>query len=213
LIFTRRGVDIKKYPAIERYLRQFKKQLMPKPKNWEKEKWQGRKPGGYQWYEIQDTTAYYQEFEKTKIIYPNICQRPEFSFDKAGYYANAKCFIIPIVDKYLLGILNSSVTFFLFRFILPKLRGDFYEPRYVYLKNFPIRLIDFNNPTDKANHDKMVQLVERMLKLNQKLATAKEPQMKNILKRRIEATDREIDQLVYRLYDLTASEIKLVEKG
>jgi hypothetical protein len=187
------------YPSIANHLQVFSFEA------------QKRYDQGEYWWELRGCD-YYQEFEKPKIIYPNICQRPEFSFDKEGYYTNQKCFIIPIADEYLLGILNSSVSFFLFRFILPKLRGNFYEPSYVYLKNFPIRLIDFNNPTDKSNHEKMVQLVEIMLTLNQKLALAHEQQMKNLLKRRIEATDKQIDQLVYQLYDLTADEISIVEK-
>jgi hypothetical protein len=69
LIFTRRGVNIKEYPAIESYLKQFKEKLMPKPKDWIGEKWQGRKPGSYKWYEIQDSIDYYLEFEKPKIIF------------------------------------------------------------------------------------------------------------------------------------------------
>jgi hypothetical protein len=69
---------------------------MPKPKNWRGTDWKGRKPGTYQWYEIQDAIDYYLEFEKPKIIYPNICKRPEFTFDKAGLYTNQKCFIIPL---------------------------------------------------------------------------------------------------------------------
>ncbi len=125
LIFTRRGVEIQQYPAIEQHLLQFKKQLMPKPKDWKGEKWLGRKSGSYEWYEIQDTVAYYEEFEKPKIIYPNICKKPEFVFEETSYYTNQKCFIIPVSDKYLLGILNSSITMFLFRSILPKLRGGF----------------------------------------------------------------------------------------
>jgi len=69
LIFTRRGVDIKKYPAIERYLTCFKEQLMPKPKGWKGPAWKGRKPGNYKWYEIQDSIDYYREFEKPKILF------------------------------------------------------------------------------------------------------------------------------------------------
>jgi hypothetical protein len=57
----------------------------------------------------------------------------------------------------------------------------------------------------------MVQLVKVMLEIKQKLVTAKESHMKNILKRRIEATDKQINQLVYQLYDLTKREIKIVE--
>ncbi|MCK4824783.1 restriction endonuclease subunit R, partial [bacterium] len=165
----------------------------------------------YQWYEIQDTIAYYQEFEQPKIIYPNICKRPEFTFDEAGWYTNQKCFIISIPDKYLLGILNSSITFLLFQLLLPKLRGDFYEPSYVYIKDFPIRLIDSADPTDKHRHDRMVELVEQMLDLNKQLAEVKVPQDKTVLQRQIETTDRQIDELVYELYGLTDEEIRIVE--
>ncbi|MEN8221323.1 MAG: N-6 DNA methylase, partial [Pseudomonadota bacterium] len=204
-IFTRRGVEIKKYPAIERHLRQFKKPLMPKPKNWEAEAWQGRKQGGYQWYEIQDTIAYYQEFEKPKIIIPAIVQKASYTFDNLGFYSNDKTSIIASDDLYLLGLLNSKVLDFVLHSIASTKRGGYFEYKPMYVQKLPIR------PTDKSNHDKIVQLVEIMLTLNQKLAAAKEPQMKNILKRQIEATDKQIDQLVYQLYDLTAEEIEIVE--
>ena len=93
------------------------------------------------------------------------------------------------------------------------MRGGFYEPSYVYLKDFPIRTIDFDNLSDKAKHDKIVQLVEQMLKLNKQLSANNEPQTQTILERRIKATDKQIDQLVYRLYDLTGEEIEMVENG
>jgi len=50
-----------------------------------------------------------------------------------------------------------------------------------------------------------------MLNLNKKLNNAKLPQEKNLLQRQIDATDKQIDQLVYKLYDLTNEEIKIVE--
>jgi type I restriction-modification system DNA methylase subunit len=69
LIFTRRGVSINQYPAIENYLLKFKECLVPKPLDWKgKKKWPGRKPGSYKWYEIQDTVEYFLEFEKPKIF-------------------------------------------------------------------------------------------------------------------------------------------------
>ena len=211
VIFTRRGVHIQKYAAIKNYLAQFKERLTPRPKDWKGEKWDGRKPGSYQWYEIQDTIDYYAEFEKPKIIYPNICKKPEFTFDETGLYTNQKCFIISLDDKYLFGILNSSVMFFLFTNILPKLRGNFYEPSYVFLKDFPIRRLDFSNSSDKVTHDQMVSLVNNMLDLNKELSESKIPQAVEVLKRQLDSTDKQIDHLVYNLYDLTDEEIKIVE--
>ncbi|GAH61678.1 unnamed protein product, partial [marine sediment metagenome] len=148
LIFTKHGINIDEYPAIKNHLAQYKERLMPKPKNWVGGQWKGRKPGIYKWYEIQDTIAYYKEFEKTKIIYPNICKKPEFTYDFENIYTNQKCFIISLPDKYLLGILNSSLNYFLFRNILPKLRGNFFEPSYIFFRNFPIHAVNFSDPIE-----------------------------------------------------------------
>jgi len=212
LIFTRRGINIKQYPAIEQYLNQFKEYLMPKPKGWTGKNWTGRKSGSYQWYEIQDTIDYFAEFEKPKIVYPNICKQPEFTLEYKNYYTNQKCFIIPLDDKYLLGVLNSSLCFFLFRQILPKLRGDFYEPGYVYLKDFPIRAINFNDSAEKSAHDKIVSLVESMLAFHKSLASAQNPNEKERLEKQIKSTDEGIDKLVYELYGLSDEEIRIVEE-
>ena len=60
-------------------------------------------------------------------------------------------------------------------------------------------------------HNKMVMLVDRMLELNKKKVAEKNPGILQQLETQITATDRQIDQLVYKLYDLTDDEIALVE--
>jgi len=75
----------------------------------------------------------------------------------------------------------------------------------------PICSIDFSNVADKSRHDRMVELVERMLALHKQLAAAKVEHEKTALQRQIEATDRQIDVLVYELYGLTEEEIKIVD--
>jgi predicted nucleic acid-binding Zn-ribbon protein len=79
------------------------------------------------------------------------------------------------------------------------------------LKKLPVRTINFSDPADKARHDRMVALVEQMLSLHKKLAEAKTDHEKTNLQRQIDATDRQIDRLVYELYELTEEEIKIVE--
>jgi hypothetical protein len=116
--------------------------------------------------------------------------------------------------RFLLGIINSRLLqWFYANIINPEIGEALAQVKRGHLIQLPIAKINFDNPTDKAKHEKMVQLVEIMLKLNQQLAAAKESQMKNILKRRIEATDKQIDLLVYQLYDLIAEEIEIVKKS
>ena len=64
---------------------------------------------------------------------------------------------------------------------------------------------------NKARHDKMVSLVERMLALHKSLASAHNPQEADRLTREVEAVDKSIDGLVYELYGLSEDEIKIVE--
>jgi hypothetical protein len=212
VIFTRRGIDIKRYPAIESHLKRFKERLLPKPKDWQGAVWKGRKPGAYQWYEIQDAIDYYAEFEKPKILWPGIsAEVAAFAFDESGFYGNDNNQIIITDDRYLLGILNSSLVKLALVNICDKVQGGFYRLKIAYISQLPIRPINFSDPADKARHDRMVALVEQMLSLHKKLAAANTDHEKTNLQRQIEATDRQIDRLVYELYELTDEEIRIVE--
>ena len=54
---------------------------------------------------------------------------------------------------------------------------------------------------------------ERVLGLHKQQAPAKTPTAKTMLQRQIDGTDRQIDRLVYELYDLTEEEIAIVEEA
>jgi type II restriction/modification system DNA methylase subunit YeeA len=79
-----------------------------------------------------------------------------------------------------------------------------------YIKNLPIRTIDFSNQSEKKLHDALVSLVDVMLDLNKKIQTAKGNEKEQI-QRQIEKTDREIDEIVYELYGITEEEKKIIE--
>jgi hypothetical protein len=208
------------YPSISKYLEPFSSAAI---KRFDK--------GDY-WWELR-ACDYYAEFEKPKIVYPNICKRPEFTVDTNNFYSNQKSFIISIHDLYLLGILNSKIMMFFFKTTIPKLRGDFYEPGYVFMKDFPVHSIISTNHVELLLHERMIILVERMLELHRRLPSppsplprtgeggnglgnikvANTPQEQERVKREIESTDRQIDKLVYELYGLTEKEIKIVESS
>jgi hypothetical protein len=213
VLFTRRGIDIREYPAIKNHLWRFKEKLMPRPKAWQGGKWPGRKPGAYQWYEIQDTVDYYREFEKPKIMYAEIASRGQFALEEHGYYSSTTAYIMGSDSKYLLGILNSRLWTFLFSQVTSTIRGGFFRWKFEYMSPLPIRAIDFSDPADEANHDRMVELVESMLKLHKDLQSAKTEHEKSLIQRQINTTDKQIDQLVYELYGLTVEEIWIVEEA
>ena len=211
LIFSKHGIDIKKYPAIEKYLNQFRTRLMPRPKDWKGKDWPGRKPGSYKWYEIQDTIDYYQEFEKPKIIYAEIATRGQFTFDSNSFFSDTTSYIMGSDSEYLLGILNSKLFTFLFSNTSSEIRGGFFRWKRQYISPIPIRMLDLSNSTDKAIHDHITHLVKSMLALHKQLASANSVSQREIIQRQIDATDAEIDRLVYELYGLTEEEIAVVE--
>jgi len=183
---------------------------MPKPKDWESDEWKGRKPGAYKWYEVQDAIDYYSEFEKPKLMYLVFQVKPAFTFDEAGTYANNAVWITPKPDKMLLGILNSKLGWFMISNYCTQIQNG-YQLIFNYLGKIPIRTIDQVDPVDVARHDRMVSLVDQMLSLHKQLQEARTPYEQTALQRQIEATDEQIDTLVYELYGLNEEEIKIVE--
>ncbi len=158
LIFTRRGININDYPAIKKYLEQWKLDLMPKSSSRES---RGRKPGSYQWYEIQDNVAYYAEFEKPKIVYPVIAKESRFAFDIMGAFTNDKTFTIPVNDLYLLGLLNSSMVWDYLKNICSSLgdadKGGRLELRAIYTSKIPIPL------ASESEKEPIIKLVQKCL--------------------------------------------------
>jgi len=201
LIWTYLGVPIDRYPAVMKHLKQFQPQL---EKRWDK--------GNY-WWELR-ACDYYDKLERPKIIYPDIATACRFALDRDGYFSSNTTYFLPSDDLYLLGILNSKLGQFYFSEVCAGLEGGgitylrFFGQ---YLEGFPVRTINFSDSTDKGRHDKMVVLVERMLDLHKQIKAAKTPDDKARLQRQIDATDKQIDQLVYELYGLTEEEIRIVE--
>ncbi|MES0489888.1 MAG: N-6 DNA methylase [Leptospirales bacterium] len=191
-----------KYPEIYNWLKQYEEKCK---KRWDK--------GDY-WWELR-SCAYYGEFENNKLVWPEIAMNPRATFDSGRLYYPTTVYIFSIPDKYLLCILNSKVAWFCLKNICAVLgdsdSGGRLRLKKQYMEQLPIRTIDFDNSDDKAKHDQMITLVDRMLDLNKRLPEANTPHDKTQLERQIAATDQEIDLLVYKLYDLTDEEIKIVE--
>ena len=195
---------VNKYPAIANHLKQFSKSA---EKRWDK--------GDY-WWELR-ACEYQDEFLKQKIVFPDIAKESRMLFDKNGFFLGNTAYFIPTNDLYLLAILNSKLIFTYYKRIATVIGDPDKGGRLRWftqdVSKIPIRTIDFSNPADKTRHDKMVALVERMLALNKQRAEVKTDHEKTLIERQIEATDRQIDTLVYVLYGLTEEEIGIVEEA
>lgn len=152
---------------------------------------------------------------KPKLVTRQIGVTPVFGRDDLGFHCLNTMFMLtgkgsPLSLSYLMGVLNSRLlaTFWKSRFYdqrerFPKIKG-------AYLKQLPIRNIDLAKTEDKARHGRIVGLVEQTLTAKKQEAAAS-GQSKEIAARKCAALDRQIDALVYKLYELTEDEIALVE--
>ena len=197
LIFTRRGIDIEIYPAVLAYLTQFQKQLEPKPKDFKGDKWPGRKPGTYKWYEIQDAVDYWQEFEKPKILWPGISSEiASFAFDCVNLYGNDNNQMIISNEEYLLGILNSKLSKLWLKETCDFVRGGFARLKISYVSTIPIAN---RNSEDKLKISCITSEILTQKSQNPAADTT--------------ALEAKIDRLVYELYGLTEEEISIIEES
>ncbi len=189
------------YPSIAHYLKPFEI------------KGQKRYDKGEYWWELR-TCDYYDEFEKPKIIVPAIVQNASYAFDENGIYSNDKTSIIAVNDLYLLGILNSRVPDFVMHAISSTKQGGYFEYKPMYLSQLPVYTVNVGDPIEKEQHDKLVALVEAMLDFHAELQSPGiDSTEKKTIEQDIAETDRQINNLVYQLYNLTEEEIRLVEQA
>ncbi|TXJ47142.1 Eco57I restriction-modification methylase domain-containing protein [Brachyspira aalborgi] len=187
--FPALNLNISDYPAIEKYLKSFGKRL-------EQSGEIGcRKKTIHKWFEMQDTIAYYKEFDKPKIIYAETTISPNFYYDNENFIAEKTNFIMTGENlKYIMAVLSSKLGFYIFyNFYSEITLGDVgFQYRKSSLEEFPIPEVD------KKTEKEIINLVEKII----------EGKKKGIDTRELEG---EIDKIVYTLYDLTIEEINIVE--
>ncbi len=115
-----------KYPAASRWLKKHE------------ERCKKRSDRGDFWWELR-ACDYYDAFEKTAVLYPEMSQGPKFCSKTRGTICNNKTFFLPISAEHLLAYLNSSVAWFLLGGLCSSLRGGEWrlELRTDYLKRLP----------------------------------------------------------------------------
>ncbi len=112
--------------------------------------------------------------------------------------------------EYICGLLNSQLLDFFLKQVSTRFQNGYFAANKQYIEQLPIRLIDFSDSEDKAKHDRMVILVDRMIVLHKQKLEAKTPYNKERIDREIAHTDQEIDDLVYNLYELNKNEIQII---
>ena len=112
-------IDIEKYPAIKNHLLSFGMERLEQTGKTHKIKGeliQARKRTTNKWFETSDTIAYWEDFNKQKIVWGEISDKTKFALDATGkYYTEATTFLMTGESlPYLVCYLNSSLSEYLF---------------------------------------------------------------------------------------------------
>ncbi len=89
------------------------------------------------WWELR-ACAYYGEFEKSKIVYNRFMAESTFWLDTKNYYFNNALNLIPETTNYELGILISSLSWYLLTANASTMSGGFYQIHGHVLEKLPI---------------------------------------------------------------------------
>ena len=168
------------YPAIAKHLLPFRKKA------------EARTDQGDYWWELR-ACDYYPKFLGPKIMYQKFQVKPCFIFDKEEYYCNDSMWIIPTNDKTLLGILNSTMGWWLISKYCTAIQNG-YQLIWKYFGEIPIPKV-----VSKEQSKAVIAIVNKIISAKEKGADT-------------EVLESEIDKIIYSIYNLTPSEIKIIEQ-
>lgn len=196
--FPASNINIDNYSGIKKHLESF----LPKIKqegiyftNSSGKKEKTRKKTGNNWFETQDQIAYKDDFEKPKIIYPNMTKYLPFVYDKRSFYTNQKCFILTGDQLgYLTAFFNSLLFKYVYRDNFPELQGGTRELSKIYFENIHVKPLNDKNLTERFE-----ELVSKISELDKETT-------------RFEELNTQLNEMIYRVYELNSEEIQQIKK-
>ena len=144
-------------------------------------------------------------FEGPKIIAPQRSPLNTFGYNEIPWYASADVYFITEKDrelslKYILSLLNSRL-YYLWLYYRGKRKGETLELYQKPLSEIPIKEIS------KDEQKPFIYLVDKILAITESDDYPENPEKQA----KVRDYEKQIDQLVYKLYGLTPEEIKIVE--
>ena len=171
---------MEQYPAVYNHLLQYKEPLSKRNK--------AETGVRYEWYAMQRWGAkYWEDFDKPKIMYPNMTKYLPFYYDEKGFLQNDKSFMITGKHvSFLAAFFNSSLFKYCFKDNFPELLGGTRELRKIFFDKIPVLEV-----TDDINYSFKQVLNEIQSDYTRERAI-------------------HIDSMLFDLYNLTAEERKLI---
>lgn len=183
-------IKIDEYPSVKAWLNKYFDMLKLRDD-------QGKTP-----YNLRDC-AYYHDFSKEKIVWKRIGSVMRFSYDDSGAFClDSTCFATGEKIKYLVGLLNSKVCLYeLFRTSPKTGTGD----QIISVQALEPLRVPIPSPAQEKAVTKLVEQIIRVIK-------EKDYYSRPDRQLHVKALEADIDSIVYKMYNLTTEEVKIIEK-
>ncbi|MHB8362757.1 MAG: TaqI-like C-terminal specificity domain-containing protein, partial [Patescibacteria group bacterium] len=197
VIYSNKETEIEQYPKIYKHLLTSKNIIQEK-------RWKESVP----WYSLVRARNE-NIFIAPKIVCPQRSFYNNFGYNKISWYAGSDVFFITLkseirdIDlKFILSLLNSKL-YYLWLYNRGKRKGEALELIVTPLSEIPIKKISIEK------QKQFIKIVDKILAL-----TSLTDYPNNLeTKMKIKDYENQIDLLVYKIYNLTPEEIKIVERN
>ena len=206
LLYLTGSEDPKQLPHIRDYISQFKNRITCTEVR-------DRKHSLFALHRAREERIF---LKKPKLVGVITEDEPILARDDAQLFVTDGAYLFGVRDtlncNYLLGIMNSRLMRFLYRLAATETNRVLAQVKPAVLGTVPVFAVNFADPSDKLMHDRLVNLVGRMLELSEKKhSESLAPSEPGRLEREIAEADTEIDDLVFKLYGITDEERKIIE--
>ncbi len=173
------------------------------------------------WYRYGRSQSLTKFDGQPKLIWYTLSQAPRYAYDKHNilftgggngpYYALRANSEETYSLFYVQAILHNPVFETLIHSGSVSFRGDYSSRSKQYIENIPLRAIRSDNAEDQEIYKRIVQLVQRLIILTDTSAQAQLPYKRIPLERQKKLLRKQINELVYKLYQINESDLRLVE--
>lgn len=174
------------------------------------------------WYRFGRSQSLSKFNGEPKLIWSTLLAEPRYVYDDRNivftgggngpYYGLRMKEGSPLSLFYIQAILHHPVIDAMVRQSASQFRGGYFSHGKQFVADLPIRIIDFDNPDQRRLYNRIVRQTKLLNAVSEGAAKATTPQRRKPLARRVVSLEREVFELVNKLYGITDSDLEAVRE-
>lgn len=139
-------------------------------------------------------------YDNDMVVFTGGGNGPFYGIEKKATSRESIFYIQAILNHWLMELLVKSRA--------STFRGDYYSHGKQFIATLPIYKIDFNNPSEVAKHQRIVELVQNIMQLKAQLTFAPNVARRTVLEHSITAINAELNGAIDELYQVESQKVE-----